>query len=311
MTITRLLPIIALLMCAVFAFCGCGGEGGNAIASPSPDCTDVPYDEAPSPSSAYRKATVYYLSDDGYIVPTVKQIPWEAGIAKACLSCLISTEANRAEAAKLGLKTVIPSGVELELNIEDGIATLNLKNLPDLGSAAAERAMLTAIVNTLTEFETISTVTVTVNGQLIEALPHGVKLPNKQSRYVLNVENEDVATSGEAKAMQLYFPNLAGSVDVPVTRYTNAEVDLYSNIKGLIAGTALKGLRSCFPENTLLLAATIENGAVLVNLSDDFKAISQTEGLYSLAERTVLSVAKLYGDVSEVKFLVNGEQYTP
>lgn len=311
MTITRLLPMIALLLCAVFAFCGCRGKDGGSMPSPCPELTDGTYAETPSPDSAYRKATVYYLSDDGYIVPTVKQIPWEEGIAKACLSCLISTDANRAAAAKLGLRTVIPSGVELDLNIEDGAATLNLINLPDLGSAAAERAMLTAIVNTLTEFETISNVTVTVNGQRIEALPHGVKLPNRQGSYVLNVENEDVATSGEARAMQLYFPNLAGSMDVPVTRYTSAEVDLYSNIKGLIDGTELKGLRSCFPENTLLLAATIENGIISVNLSDDFKAISQTEGLYPLAERTVLSVAELYGDVSEVKFLVNGEPYTP
>lgn len=311
MTIMKLLTTAALLLCAALAFCSCGSSVEVPAGSPVPTIDGGASSPAPEPGSAYRRATVYYLSDEGYIVPTVKHIPWEEGIAKACLSCLISTEANRAAAAKLGLRTVIPEGVELELNIEDGSATLNLKNLPDLGSAAAEKAMLSAIVNTLTEFDTISTVTITVNGQLIQALPHGTKLPNGQGRYTLNIENEDVATSGGVNAMQLYFPNVSGSMDVPVTRYTSSEVDLYSNINGLIAGTSLKGLRSCFPENTLLLAATIENGMVSVNLSEDFKSVSETPGLYSLAERTVLRVAQLYGEVSGVNFLVNGEPYAP
>ena len=67
-------------------------------------------------------------------------------------------------------------------------------------------------------------------------------------------------TSGSAKPLTLYFPNESGSLMIPITRYAEGSTDLYSCIQQLAAGTELRGLRSCFPENTLVLGAVIENG---------------------------------------------------
>lgn len=67
-------------------------------------------------------------------------IPWEEGIGKAALGYLMDTDANRASAALMGLKTVIPEGTELSLRIDsEGEATLDfpaLRHMPQLKKSA-------------------------------------------------------------------------------------------------------------------------------------------------------------------------------
>ena len=66
----------------------------------------------------------------------------------------------------MGLNTVVPEGVTFELSIsEKEHGRVNLLNLPKLSDQSAELRMITAIVNTLTEFPTIQTVSITVNGK--------------------------------------------------------------------------------------------------------------------------------------------------
>ena len=40
--------------------------------------------------SGYRRTTLYYATEDGFIVPVMKSIPWEEGIGRAALSYLVS-----------------------------------------------------------------------------------------------------------------------------------------------------------------------------------------------------------------------------
>ena len=72
------------------------------------------------------------------------------------------------------------------------------------------------------------------------------------------------------------------------------------------AGTDLRGLRSCFPENTLVLGAVIENGILTVNLSSDFETVANDAGLLNIATQSVLLTALPYGSINEVHFAVNG-----
>ena len=256
----------------------------------------------------YRRSTLYYLTDEGYILPVTVDIPWEAGIAKACLAKLVSNPENRMEAQQKGLKNPIPEGTVIEINISEGRANVNLKNMPPVLSAEQEKIMFTAIVNTLTGFDNIKTVSVMVNGRTGQTA-NGVDMPAEHGKYVLNTENAEVAVSGSAKPMLLFFPNESGSHIIPVTRYTEGSADMYTAISGLAEGTVLPALRSCFPENTLVLAATVENNVLCVNLTSDFKLISETPGLFELAQKTVLMTARQYADVNEVRFFINGAPY--
>ena len=274
------------------------------------ETTAGPDSESLNGSDEYRRSTLYYLTDEGYILPVTVDIPWEAGIAKACLSKLVSNPENRIETQQKGLKTLIPEGTAIEMNISENKATVNLKNMPPVLSAEQEKAMFTAIVNTLTEFDNIKTVSVMVNGRTGKTA-NGVEMPVEHGKYALNTENAEVAVSGSAEPMLLFFPNGSGSHIIPVTRYIEGSGDLYTAISGLAEGTALENLRSCFPENTLVLATTVENGMLHVNLTSDFTTIAETPGLFELAEQTVLMTARQYADVNGVRFFVNGAPYTP
>ena len=82
---------------------------------------------------------------------------------------------NDMEAARLGLRTVLPENVSMDLDVmSDGVARIDLSqevlNLPD---AAAESVMVNAVVQTLTEFPTIETVRCLGGGQERETLTHG------------------------------------------------------------------------------------------------------------------------------------------
>lgn len=313
MKINRVFALLAVFLTVFSLLAGCGEKKAGSIAEPTQAPSLMPtevIDESPDAEATFRRSTLYFLSDDGYIVPVTKLIPWEEGVAKACLSYMIGSEANDTAAAELGLNTVIPAGTALSISIADGNALVDLAGMPTLGSAERELFMIEAVVNTLTEFPTVSTVTITRDGKG-GTLENGTELPVRHGKYPLNPEKTELSVSAGAEAATLFFPNISGSLTVPVTRYTSKSPSLYTLVSALIEGSESRGLMNCFPENTLLLGAALEGGTVTVNLSEDFKAAAKTEGMYSLAVRTLWLTLKERFDFERLKIQVNGVDYAP
>ncbi len=297
--------MIILLLALMLCIAGCADKKGAGAAAPS----EEPICEAPSEAAAYCRVTVHYVSDEGFIVPVTKLIPREEGIAKACLSYMISTPENVSAARELGLYPSIPDGARLSLSIADGNALADIGGMSALPSREAELAMIESVVNTLTGFPTINTVTITRDGRG-GTLENGTELPVRQKAYALNPEDGELAASAGGESLTLYFPNSSGALTVPVTRIAGGR-SLYSLASALVGGPASKGLLGCFPEGTLLLGATLENGVVTVNLSDDFRRVSETEGLFTLCHRTTWLTLKEGFDFDRLKFQVNGLDYAP
>lgn len=312
--------IAAALLAALTFTVGCGlfePEKETPRGTPVPTCavTDIAgyrgdSDETPEASQTFREATLYFVSDEGFVVPVKKLIPWEEGIAKACLGYMTSTPDNDRAAAALGLKTVLPADTRVAIAISNGVAKVDLSGMPPLASAEEEVMMLTAVVDTLTEFATVERVTITVNGSG-DALSNGTPLPKEQPRRPLNIEQSELEASAGASAGTLYFPNSSGALVIPVTRYFSTSPSLYTKVNALISGPQNSGLRCCFPQGTLLLGATAENGVVTVNLSEDFKAVAQTQGLYTLARETLLMTLREETPFQKLVIQVNGVEYMP
>lgn len=310
----RLKLLIFLAVACAFVFASCSGESDEV----SPDiagteqcgASEEPIDESPDAQATFRRTTLYYLSDEGFVVPVTKLIPWEDGIARACLTYMVSTPTNLSAAREMGLTTVIPDGVDIKLYIKDGNALVDICNMSPLKSKESEYAMIQSIVNTLTEFPTVSTVTITRDGAGGK-LENGTELPVRQEKYPLNPDNEDIETSAGNRLITLYFPNLSGALTVPVTHSISMEPNVYSVVSALVSGPKSSKLLNCFPKDTLLLGATIENGVMTINLSEDFKSVAQTEGMFRLAYRTVwLTLSKQY-DFDSLRFQVNGTDFCP
>lgn len=320
MKLTRKIISAALAAILIFAlvFSGCAprrGDAGNADTAPavslSPQAeTDAEeFDEHPA-AQTFREATLYYISDDGFVVPVKKAVPWEEGIAKACLGCITSSADNDAYAARLGLNTVLPAGTEVKLSISGGEARLDLVGLTPFEDAECERRALTAVINTLCEFSTVDTVTITRNGES-GTLEHGTALPYMCKKRPMNAEQTELSASAGAVPRTLYFPNLSGALEVPVTRWFGAEPSLYSTVQALIEGPQSQRLMCCFPQGTLLLGAALENGVATVNLSGDFAAAAEVEGMYTLAKETLLRTLNECFDAAEINIQVNGKTFEP
>lgn len=290
-----------------------------ASASPAPNM-DLTPDTAVNSGMGEEKApqvetvslTLHYITDEGYVLPVSERIEKQDGIARACLMRLIASDDTANELRSQGLNAPIPSGTQIALSIDGGEAQVNLSGMGALESGESEQAIYTAIVNTLTQFPSVQVVTITLDGADGEN-ENGSIPPKKAGQYALNPENSAIETGadGELSALTLYFPNESASLFVPITRYVGGKAGLVTAISQLAAGTALSGLRSCFPENTLILGAAIENGILSVNCSSDFKKVSDTSGLYSLCMQSVLLTARAFGSVDEIRFLVNGAAFAP
>lgn len=262
------------------------------------------------PEAGYRRTVLYYASDDGYIVPVMRRIPWEEGIGRAALGYLVEDESSRAALASMGLRAVVPAGAAFSLRIGDeGAAVVDITGLTKLADAKAEKAMVTGIVNTLTEFDSIQTVRITLDGAKVAALPHGTDVSRTFAAIPLNAEDGEVAVSSDgAHAMTLYFPNDSASLNVPVTRYGEAEPSLTNVLQALIDGPKDASLTG-FPVDTELLSAYIEDGIVCVDLSAHFKEVEQTDGLCEALQTAIALTANELESVYGTDIYVEGKEY--
>ncbi len=301
----RTICIVCALMCLIL--CGCGADENKGGVSDT-NAVDTEYSE---PSGAgLRKTVLYYQDGNGYIVPIMKQIPWEEGIGKAALNYLRANQANNESAAMMGLTAAVPAEVEFGLRIDDAMcATVDINNAPKFEDAAAERAMVTAIVNTLVEFPTIQTVKITVNGETADKLPAGTRVDDAFECMKMNVESGELATSGSAHSMQLYFANMSGSLNIPVTRYLQSAPAYHQAVEALIEGPKMDDLICCFPDGTRVLSAYIEDGVAVVDLSAAFAAVEYTEGLFQTAYETLYLTAMEFAEVGQLRLLVEGVEH--
>ncbi|MDL2257617.1 GerMN domain-containing protein [Eubacteriales bacterium OttesenSCG-928-K08] len=303
----RMIALVTLICLLVGAMCGCGvfdkwfgGKGEEPILEEPVDST-----------VGFRRTVLYFQTDDGQMVPVMKLLPWEEGIGRAALNQLIDTDTNRISAAKMGLKNVVPQGVSFVLSIsDDAVATVNILGLTELSSAEAEQNMITGIINTLTEFDSISSVRFEFDGKQMKKLSNGTLVDGVFLVQALNPEPMTVANEGEDQyQMTLYFPNNSASLHVPVTRTVTIEPTFMLAMQELVSGPVDITLRNCFPEGTQVLSATLEDGVATVNLSGEFAQLQSTPELELAALESIQLVAKQFASVSALQVQIEGTDY--
>lgn len=289
----RLSLVILVLTLALFA-CACKKEA--AVETMTQDAQGY---------AGFRDTMLYYASDDGLLVPFMRQIPWEEGIGKAALGYLVDTEENRSVLQRYGLRAPLPDGTAIRLRInDDKQALVELSSCAPPDDAAQEYLRIASVVNTLTAFPTIDTVSVNVNGEPIERFA----ADGAMSAFALNAEEDAAPTStGALHAMTLYFPNASASLNVPVTRYQSTQPSFASAVQALIDGPQNNALTACFPEGTVLPDAQLADGAATINFSKEFALAAETEGLLDAARDTLYLTACTFTDVQTMDILVEGE----
>jgi len=325
--LSLVLLIIALAIACAWTFLG-GGEDAASdviqtpapvpVVTPSPEVTPtegIMTSAANAGEAAQKVSTVVYYQDNyGYLVPVMCNVRYEDGIAKATLKRMIQSPENDMEAARLGLKTVLPEGTTIDLDICDGLARIDLSkevlNLPD---AAAESNMIAAIVQTLTEFESVKKVEFLIGGRKMEKLPHGTDISAAFERGEINLETAAQAVGSDSlKPVKLYFPCESSSVVVPVTRMVYANADVNTAVLELAKGpSAQSPLEGTIPAGCGLIDVQLEDGVAKVNFTREFAKLVENSDGGRLALKALVLTCTQFEGIEGVEIYVEGEKYDP
>ena len=280
----------------------------------SPEESPAPEDEGQDAEAGTVDTVVYYQDNYGYLVPVQCKVPAEDGIAKATLSLMVKSTANDMQAARLGLRTVLPENISIDLDIADGLARIDLgEEALDMPDAAAESNMITAIVQALTEFPTVEKVEFLVGGQKLETLPHGTSVSGQFTREDLNPEmaSADIALE-DAEPVTLYFPGDASDVLVPVTRMVYSEPDINTAVVELCKGpSAASPLESVLPAGCGVIDVSVEDGVAKINFTGEFIDLAENSDGGRLALKALVLTCTQFEGIEGVEIYVDGEPYDP
>lgn len=258
------------------------------------------------------QTVVYYQDGEGYLVPVTRRIDKTDGVARATLSLMVASSANDLAAARLGLKTTVPEGTKIDLDIAGGKARVDLsKEALNCQSAEQEYAMVASVAQTLCEFDTVNEVSFLFDGQKRSKLTHGTDVSGAFTGKNLNLESVETLAAAGSHTVQLYFPSASGRMLVPVTRTVFSSADVTTAILELAKGPrADSGLTAPLPKDCGLIGVQMKDGTVTINFTKEFMDAAQGEnGVQAL--RAVMFTASQFPGVKQVKIQVEGKPYEP
>lgn len=316
----------AAVLAASVVLSGCGlfGKGKESLDPPK----EVSYlkegetlDASPDTETAGQEqaATVmrdiYLIDSNGFVVSQSLPLPKTDSIAKQALEHLVA-DGPVSEILPNGFRTVLPAGTTVDVDItKDGKAVVDFSEEFTAYNPDDELKIVQAVTWTLTQFDSVDTVELKVNGYPLTEMPaNGTPIsPNGLSRADgINTEGSSVADITNTRPVIVYY--LAQSGDnayyVPVTRrVSNLEKDdvaavIHELVEGPGMQTAL--VSGLIGDVKLMDAPKIEDGNVTLNFNEEFLRSSENkmisdETLHSL----VLSLTEQSG-IKSVSVLVNG-----
>lgn len=255
---------------------------------------------------------VYYQDGEGYLIPVTRTVDKTDGIAKASLSLMVASSANDLAAARLGLKTTVPEGTTIDLDISGGKARVDLsKEALSCTSAEQETLMVHSVAQTLCAFDSVEEVSFLFDGQKRSKLTHGTDVSGVFTGANINLESVETMAGAGASTVQLYFPSATGRMLVPVTRTVFSNADVTTAILELAKGPRSdSGLAAPLPKDCGLKSVKMKNGVVTIDFTKEFmEAVSGEQGVQSL--RAILFTAAQFPGVKQVKLSVEGQEYQP
>lgn len=257
---------------------------------------------------------LYLLDKEGYVVPQTIALPKTAGIAKQAIEHLV-VNGPVSEMLPNGFQAVIPADTQVSVDIKDDIAVVDFSKEFANYKPEQELKILQAITWTLTQFDSVKTVKIQMNGKELNEMPvNGTPISAKQSRANgINLDAKDVVDIANTKAVTVYF--VGGQSGeyyyVPVTRRVdNTEKNnIKAAVNELVKGPSYTtNLQSEFAAGVELLDdPKIENGKVTLNFNEDiFGSFKEKIISDHLLNALVLSLTEQKG-IESVAIQVKGK----
>lgn len=260
-----------------------------------------------------RKTVLYFSDSEGYLVPVMKRIPWEEGIAKSTIRNMTDSSELREVLGSTGLKPLIPMGTNINgisINEETGLCKIDFsEEIQDNESDKDEENLIKGVVYTLTEFSAVKEVQILVGGKMIPVMKHGTAIDKPMSRENINLLGK--AEDGRSNVLVYYKGNADADYDyfVPVTIPTLApSANVYSALdllfQGPPSGTTLK---SDIPTGVNFTAVEIKDGTAFVDINlPENSSLSQDVVLNNIMKNIGLTLSQ-FEEIETVELLVDGQ----
>lgn len=259
-----------------------------------------------------RKTVLYFRNQEGYLVPVMRKIPWEEGIARATINNMIDSPELRETLSPTGLQPIIPAGTEvLGITIDDetGLCKIDFsENILENNSEKEEEGFIKGVVYTLTEFPAINEVQILVGGKVMPSLKFGGDISKPIARENINLMGKE--DDGRSKVVVYYKGMDSEEYEyyVPVTIPTLAPTaNVYSALDLLFEGPPLEsGLFSDLPRDITLHGVEVKDGTAYVDVSYD-SYLDSTDDIFSDIIKNIGLTLGQFEEIETVELLVDGE----
>ncbi|MCC3356511.1 GerMN domain-containing protein [Bacillus sp. REN16] len=318
--------IAATVVTSTVLLSGCGLFGGKEEAKqmdpPKNEAVDetvakgeTPATEATDQEEAATetvKRDLYLIDENGLVVPYTVDLPKQDAAARQVLEYLVAG-GPLSEILPDGFRAVIPQDTVVDVNLKDGTITADFSKEFANYNPEDEAKILQAITYTLTQFENVNNVVISVNGYQLEEMPvDGTPIPADLSRADgINIDNSGVVDITNSRPVTLYFyvQNDEGEYYVPVTkRVENTGDDRVSAVvNALINGPDMgSDLISDIHQDVKLLGTKMEDGKVTLDFNEAiFGAFNEKMISKHVINSLVLSLTE-QPEVKGVAITVNG-----
>lgn len=182
--------------------------------------------------------TLFLLDADGMVVPKTIAIPKDSSkaVARQVLQYLIK-DGPITDLLPNGFQAVIPANTEIlgvHIN-EEGTIIVDVSKEFLQYEANEERQLIEAMVNTVTQFDTVKRMKLRIEGEDITEMPvNGTPIASGVSKqFGLNMALASIPAINEAEPITIYVPKQSQTETyfVPVTTYvSNKEVNIYASV---------------------------------------------------------------------------------
>ena len=263
--------------------------------------------------------TLYYQDGEGFIVPVTIGFERQEGIARAAVESLVDNSLTREELEYYGIFPVLPQGTEiLGINIKQGTAVIDFNNkLLNYEDGTAERNIISAVVYTLTEFKTVDSVRILVNGRSPGRLKFGTEISGTLGRENVLVNSERLNLKEGMRKIDIYLTKVINDKRICILplsiEFSGPEGDdVPARIVELLVMEHSGGkLHSELPSGTKLLQSDHSANTLILDFNGEIKKYGGTAREDGIIKQILYSMKQIKG-VERVRILIEGKpDYLP
>lgn len=319
---SRNLIILLIGLIALIA-AGCSSKGKESL-DPPQEVTNIKeeFENAELGNEQEEEKTtlteLYLIDKNGLVVSQTLPLPQTEGTAKQALEYLVE-DGLVTDLLPSGFKAVLPAGTTVDVDIQGDKAIADFSSEFAQYAKEDEAKILQSITWTLTQFDSIETVEIRMNGYELTEMPVNGLPINENGVTRKDGINTGVSASSDitnTRPLTVYYLSQDGEnyYYVPITKRVSNQIkdDVMAAVQELIDGPSVhSGMMSAFEltENLQLISEPEKDGEgkVTLNFNESIYAGNHQNVIANEVLQSLVLTVTEQADIDTVAIMVNGE----